>query len=50
MPYTPGPKQQQLEALRKNKMENTPKPSKADLRSKVAKIKPMTNKGARRGR
>jgi hypothetical protein len=50
MAYTPGPKELAQKALRENKIRNGPKPSKADLRSKIAKVKPMTNKGGRRGR
>jgi hypothetical protein len=50
MAYTPGPKQQQLRELREGKIKNAPKPTKADLRNNIAKVKPMTNKGGRRGR
>jgi hypothetical protein len=50
MPYTPGPKELAQKALRENKIRNAPKPSKADLRNKIAKVKPMTRKGGRRGR
>lgn len=50
MTYTPGPKETQQRLLREGKHKNAPKPSKADLRNKIAKVKPMTNKGGRRGR
>jgi hypothetical protein len=48
MAYTPGPRELQLRAMREAKAIK--KPTKADLRSKVAKIKPMTRKGGKRGR
>ena len=50
MPYQPGPKQQQLQALREGKIKNAPKPTKADLRNSISKVKPKVNKGGRRGR
>jgi hypothetical protein len=50
MAYTPGPKQQQLRELREGKIKNAPKPTKADIRNSIAKIKPVTRNGGKRGR
>jgi hypothetical protein len=49
MAYQPGPKELQLRAQREAKQE-AKKPSKADLRQKIAKIKPVTRHGGKRGR
>ena len=49
MGYTPGPKEQELRRQREQRAEaKTRKPSKADLRGKIANIKPKQKKG--RGR
>mgnify|MGYP001603704211 CR=1 FL=1 len=51
MAYQPGPKELALQAMREGKVErNKPKPSKADLRNTIAKVKPMTKRGGKRGR
>lgn len=47
-----GEKERQVRALREQRFaqRNAKKPSTADLRKRVAAIKPMTRKGGRRGR
>ena len=48
-----GPREQQLREMRERRFaeRNAKKPSVADLRSKVAKVKPMArNQGGKRGR
>jgi len=46
----PGPKELQLQALRELKRGKVKKPSTADLRNTIAKVKPMTKRGGKRGR
>jgi hypothetical protein len=49
MGYTPGPKELELRRQREQRVEaKSRKPSKNDLRSKIANIKPKPKKG--RGR
>jgi hypothetical protein len=50
MTYTPGPKELALRAQREEKAAKVKKPSKADLRKTIAKIKPVTRHGGKRGR
>lgn len=52
MTYTPGPKELQLQALREGKQNRgkMKKPTTADLRKNIAKVKPMGKHGGRRGR
>ncbi len=47
-----GPREKQLRELREARFadRNARKPSVADLRNKVAKVKPMTKHGGKRGR
>jgi hypothetical protein len=46
-----GPREKQLQALRESGGgKYARKPSVADLRKKVAKVKPMTKHGGKRGR
>lgn len=50
---TIGPKeaqQRELARIKRENLNNIKKPSKADLRNAIAKVKPMTNKGGKRGR
>lgn len=49
MAYTPGPKEIQQRLLREGK-QKTKRPSTADLRKNIAKIKPVTRHGGKRGR
>jgi len=46
----PGPKELALKALRESKASKIKKPSTADLRNTIAKVKPMTKRGGKRGR
>jgi hypothetical protein len=51
MSYQPGPKELQLQALKEAKASRKgKKPSSADLRNTIAKVKPMTKRGGKRGR
>jgi hypothetical protein len=50
MSQPPGPKELQLRALREGKQAKTRKPSTSDLRKNIAKIKPITRHGGKRGR
>lgn len=50
MAYTPGPKELQLKALREINAGKVKKPSAADLRKNISKVKPMGKHGGKRGR
>jgi hypothetical protein len=45
-----GPKEQWLRQMREDKASKVKKPSSADLRKNIAKIKPVTRHGGKRGR
>jgi ribosomal protein L29 len=50
MAYTPGPKELAQKALREDNQRKNRKPSVADVRKNIAKIKPVTRHGGKRGR
>lgn len=51
MAQTPGPKELQQRALQEARLlKNAKKPTTADLRNQIAKVKPMTKRGGKRGR
>ena len=50
MSQPPGPKELALRAMREDKASKVKKLSSADLRKNIAKIKPVTRHGGKRGR
>jgi hypothetical protein len=50
MAYTPGPKEMQQRLLREGKQKGAKKPSAADLRKNIAKVRPIARHGGKRGR